>query len=57
MRHECSVCQEEHEQRNMEYLEPINDWICSDCLKQGHEYGVRDLEDGKELTKRIRGEN
>jgi len=56
MRHECSVCEEEHEQRDMEYLEPINDWICSDCLKQGHEYGVRDLEDGKELTKRIRGE-
>jgi hypothetical protein len=56
MREKCSVCKDENPRRDMKYLDPIDDWICTDCLKQGHEYGVRNLEDGKDLTKRIREE-
>ncbi len=54
MDEECTVCQKENPRRNMKYLDPINDWICMDCLEKGRNYGVQNLEDGKELTKQIR---
>jgi ribosomal protein L37AE/L43A len=56
MKQECTVCQKEYPQRNMKYLDPINDWICADCLSKGKKHGVTNLEDGKKLTKKIREE-
>lgn len=54
MGRECTVCEEEKQIRRMQFLDPISDWICDSCLKKGQEAGVTGLEDGKELTKKIR---
>lgn len=54
MRNECAVCEEKDEQRNMKYLDPINDWICMRCLKVGRKYQVTSVEEGKKLTEKIR---
>lgn len=54
MRRECTVCMKEFPQRDMKYLDPIEDWICTDCLTKGRNYGVRNIEDGKDLTQQIR---
>lgn len=56
MSRECTVCNKEKPERVMQFLRPIEDWICDSCLKKGREAGVTDLEDGKELTAQIRGE-
>lgn len=54
MEKQCTVCKDELPLRDMKYLDPIEDFICTDCLAKGRNYGVKNLEDGKNLTKRIR---
>jgi uncharacterized protein YlaI len=41
----------------MKYLKPINDWICKDCEQRGQKENVTDLQDGKKVTAKIRGEH
>ncbi len=58
MSYQCAVCKEVKRKSSLQFLEPIEDWVCKSCLEKGREAGVTDLEDGKELTKKIReGEN
>jgi len=54
---ECAVCEKNKRRDNMQFLEPINDWICDNCLRKGREEGVSSVEEGREFTKNIRGEN
>lgn len=51
---ECTVCEYDKRRNNLQYLDPIEDWICEECLAKGHEHQVTNLEDGRELTKKIR---
>lgn len=54
MAYQCSVCEQVKRKSSLQFLEPIDDWICNSCLEKGRKHGVSDLEDGKELTKKIR---
>jgi hypothetical protein len=54
MSFKCTVCKEVKRKSSLNYLDPIEDWICDGCLEKGREEGVTDLEDGKELTRKIR---
>lgn len=54
MSYKCSVCEQVKRKSALTFLEAIDDWICKKCLQKGREHGVSDLEDGKELTKKIR---
>jgi hypothetical protein len=51
---ECAVCEEEKQRRFLQYLQPLEDWICDECLAKGHEHQVQNIEDGRQLTKEIR---
>jgi len=54
MSFQCSVCHKVKRKSSLTFLDPIDDWICDSCMEKGNEHGVSDLEDGKELTKKIR---
>jgi uncharacterized protein YlaI len=54
MSYQCTVCEQVKRRSALQFLEPIDDWICDDCLEKGSKHGVSDLEDGKELTRKIR---
>jgi len=54
MGYQCSVCKDTKRKSSLTFLDPINDWICDSCLEKGRKHGVSDLEDGKELTRKIR---
>lgn len=56
MSRKCSVCKKEKPERIMQFLRPIEDWICDSCLKKGRQANVTNIQDGKELTAEIRGE-
>lgn len=53
---ECTVCKKQKPERVMQFLRPIEDWICDDCLGEGRRSQVTSLEEGKELTAELRGE-
>lgn len=50
----CAVCKEDKHMRFLKYLQTLEDWICEGCLAKGDEHQVTNLEDGRELTKKIR---
>lgn len=54
MGYQCTVCKDTKRKSSLTFLDPIEDWICDSCLKKGQEAGVTGLEDGKELTRKIR---
>ena len=53
----CAVCHKEKRRDNMQYIEPIEDWVCQPCLKKGREEGVASIEEGRKTVAQIRGEN
>lgn len=50
------MCKKQKPERVMQFLRPIEDWICDDCLGEGRRSQVTSLEEGKELTAELRGE-
>lgn len=51
---QCSVCKDVKRKGSLTFLDPIDDWICDTCLEEGRKEGVSNLEEGRELTERIR---